>query len=39
MDELETVKGIALAEVIKKIDDLNEKAWEVHITQPKAALE
>ena len=39
MDELETVKEIAPAEVVKKIDALNEKAWDLHITQPKVALE
>jgi signal transduction histidine kinase len=39
MDELETVKELAPVEVVKKIDSLNEKAWEVHITQPKQGLE
>ena len=25
--------------IIKKIDDLNKQAWEIHITQPKQALD
>ena len=27
------------AEMISKIDDLNDTAWKVHITQPKQGLE
>jgi hypothetical protein len=26
------------AEVIRKIDDLNKQAWEVHVTEPKQGL-
>ena len=39
MDQLATTTEIVTAEVIKKIDDLNKRAWEVHITQPKLGLE
>ncbi|HYM94134.1 MAG TPA: hypothetical protein VET23_08350 [Chitinophagaceae bacterium] len=39
MDELVVVTETAPAEIIKKIDDLNNRAWEVHISEPKSALE
>ena len=39
MDTLVAVKEITPMEVIRKIDDLNKQAWEVHITQPKLAFE
>jgi signal transduction histidine kinase len=39
MDQLLTVTKSTPAEIIKKIDDLNDQAWEVHITQPKLGLE
>ena len=39
MDQLITVTETISTEIIKKIDDLNTRAWEVHITQPKLGLE
>ncbi|MEO7483963.1 MAG: tetratricopeptide repeat protein, partial [Ferruginibacter sp.] len=39
MDQLRTISESIPAEMISKIDDLNKKAWEVHITQPKQGLE
>ena len=39
MDQLIAVTGSIPAEIIKKIDDLNNQAWEVHIKQPKLGLE
>lgn len=39
MDQLVAVTEFAPAEIITKIDDLNNQAWEVHITQPKLGLE
>jgi signal transduction histidine kinase len=39
MDQLITVTESASAELIGKIDDLNARAWEVHITDPKLGLE
>ncbi|MEO6612511.1 MAG: ATP-binding protein [Chitinophagaceae bacterium] len=39
MDELLVAPKSVSAERMKKIDDLNNKAWEVHITQPKLGLE
>ena len=39
MNEIIIGKGTTAAEIISKIDDLNKQAWEVHITQPKLALE
>jgi signal transduction histidine kinase len=39
MDQLLTASKPALAEMVEKIDDLNRRAWEVHITQPKLGLE
>ena len=39
MDQLLTVTKSTPDEIIKKIDDLNDQAWEVHITQPKLGLE
>ena len=39
MDQLLTVSESASAEIAKKIDDLNARAWAVHITQPKLGLE
>ena len=39
MDPLITVTDSASAEMIRKIDELNDQAWAVHITQPKQGLE
>jgi len=39
MDQLITATEFILAEILKKIDDLNAHAWEVHITQPRLGLE
>ena len=39
MDQLLTSSESALTEIEKKIDNLNNQAWDVHITQPKLALE
>jgi signal transduction histidine kinase len=39
MDQLLTASETALAEIEKKIDELNNQAWDVHITQPKLGLE
>jgi len=39
MDQLLTASKPTLTEMIEKIDDLNRRAWEVHITQPKLGLE
>ena len=39
MDQLITVTESTPAEIVRKIDDLNTQAWEVHITQPKLGLE
>ena len=39
MDQLIAVTESIPAEIIRKIDDLNNQAWEVHITQPKLGLE
>ncbi|HEV8082344.1 MAG TPA: tetratricopeptide repeat protein [Chitinophagaceae bacterium] len=39
MDELLTISESIPAEMIRKIDNLNKQAWEVHITQPKLGLE
>src|SRR5204863_7236442 len=39
MDQLLAVSKPAPAEMVQKIDDLNLRAWEVHITQPKLGLE
>jgi len=39
MDQLVTVTGSTPAEILRKIDDLNNQAWKVHITQPKLGLE
>ena len=39
MDQIVTVSESASTEIIRKIDDLNKQAWEVHITQPKLGLE
>ncbi len=39
MDQFITVTETISIEINKKIDDLNTRAWEVHITQPKLGLE
>ncbi len=39
MDQPLTASEFLPTEIEKKIDDLNNKAWEVHISQPKLALE
>jgi signal transduction histidine kinase len=39
MDQLPTASEFTQTEIEKKIDDLNNQAWEVHITQPKLGLE
>ncbi len=39
MDEIVIEKETAAVETISRIDELNKQAWEVHITQPKLALE
>ncbi len=39
MDELLTISKSIPAEMIRKIDDLNNQAWEVHITEPNLGLE
>ena len=39
MDQLIAVKDSASAEMTRKIDELNDQAWAVHITQPKQGLE
>ena len=39
MDSPIAVTSVAKADVIFKIDDLNGRAWEVHITEPKLGLE
>ncbi len=39
MDQHIAVTESLLAEIIEKIDDLNNQAWAVHITQPNQALE
>jgi signal transduction histidine kinase len=39
MDQVITVSDSAAIEIVRKIDDLNARAWEVHITQPKLGLE
>ncbi len=39
MDQNIAISELTPASIIKKIDDLNNKAWEVHITQPNLGLE
>ena len=39
MDNLVVSTELTPDEIIYKIDDLNNQAWEVHITQPKLGLE
>ena len=39
MDQPVTPAKIIPAEIISKIDELNNQAWKVHITQPKLGLE
>jgi len=39
MDSLIAITSVAKADVISKIDELNRRAWEVHITEPKLGLE
>ena len=39
MDQLITVTETTSAEIIKKIDRLNEEAWNVHVLEPKQGLE
>jgi signal transduction histidine kinase len=39
MDNLVAVTEFVPAEIIAKIDDLNNQAWSAHITQPKLGLE
>ena len=39
MDQLITVTEVTSAEIIKKIDALNQEAWEVHVLAPKQGLE
>ncbi|HYM94720.1 MAG TPA: hypothetical protein VET23_11315, partial [Chitinophagaceae bacterium] len=39
MDQLLTVSESTPVEITRKIDDLNNRAWEIHISQPKSALE
>ena len=39
MDQMTAISKSDPAAMTKKIDDLNKQAWEVHITQPKQALE
>ena len=39
MDQLLTVAETIPAEIFKKIDELNTRAWEVHVTQPQEGLE
>src|SRR4026208_598438 len=39
LDNLVAVEESIPAEIITKIDDLNNQAWAVHITQPKLGLE
>jgi len=39
MDQLVSVPGSVSTGIISKIDELNRRAWEIHITEPKLALE
>ena len=39
MDQVLTLSESIPAEMIRKIDDLNKKAWAIHITQPKLGLD
>src|SRR6476646_2774916 len=39
MDQLVSVPGAAATAIMSKIDELNDQAWAVHITQPKLGLE
>jgi signal transduction histidine kinase len=39
MDPLLTIPQSIPVEITRKIDELNDKAWKVHITQPKLSLE
>src|SRR6478672_12383309 len=39
MDQLVSVPGPVSTGITTKIDELNDQAWEVHITQPKLGLE
>ena len=39
MDQLVSVPGTVSTGVMSKIDELNDQAWAVHITQPKLGLE
>jgi signal transduction histidine kinase len=39
MDQLLAVTESIPSEIIRKIDDLNDQAWTIHITQPKQGLE
>ena len=39
MDQLIAVNESIPPEMISKIDELNDNAWEVHITEPKLGLE
>ena len=39
MDQIVSLSESVPAEIIRKIDELNHRAWEVHITQPKQGLE
>jgi len=39
MDSLIAITSVAKVDVISKIDELNRRAWEVHITEPKLGLE
>ena len=39
MDQILPISESAPAEIIRRIDDLNSEAWDIHITQPKLGLE
>ena len=39
MDQLISVPGSVSSGTISRIDELNRRAWEIHITEPKLALE
>ena len=39
MDQLISVPGAVSSGTISRIDELNRRAWEIHITEPKLALE
>ncbi len=39
MDQLLTIPESAPAEIISRIDELNQEAWKIHVTQPQQGLE